>query len=121
MVENAITKAISRGSRTRRSKIGGAKKQLKHKTDRMQLKSDAMKLAHREINTMNKKKRRAAVTVVTWRRKATKVNTARTMPTNKQSVAVRQNAGKSRDRLAANKFVPKSLLDGVMAHSRVTL
>jgi hypothetical protein len=83
--------------------------------------SDVAKLAHREISTMKRKKRRAAFAVVTWRRKATKVNPARAMLAKKQSAAVRQSPGKFCDRLTANRFNPKSLLEGVMAHSTVTL
>jgi hypothetical protein len=40
---------------------------------------------------MKKKKRRAAIGVVAWRLKATKVNAARTMLANKHSGAMRQN------------------------------
>ena len=38
---------------------------------------------------MKTKKRRAAVVVVAWRRKDTKINTARAMLANKKSAAVR--------------------------------
>ena|SRR6267154_4339520 len=87
----------------------------------MQPKTDVANLAHKEITTMKKKKRRAAIAVVAWRRKATKVNTARAMLANKQSAAARQNLCKFCEGLTANRFVPKNLLDAVMVHSSVTL
>jgi hypothetical protein len=87
----------------------------------MQPKTEVTNLAHREVSTMKMKKRKAAVGVVAWRRKPANVNTARAMLANKQSAPVRQNPGKFCERLTANRFVPKNLLDGVMAHSTVTL
>ena len=58
--------------------------------------------------------------VLAWKRKATKVNTARAMLANKHSAAMPQNLGKFCERLMANSVVPKNLLNGVMAHSTVT-
>lgn len=87
----------------------------------MQPKADATNVAHKEITTMKKKKRRAAIAVVAWRRKATKANTARAMPANKHCAAARQNLCKFREGLTADRFVPKNLLDAVMVHSSFTL
>jgi hypothetical protein len=87
----------------------------------MQPKTGVTNVAHKEITTMKKKKSRAAIEVVAWRRKATKVNTAITMLANKQSAAARQNLCKFCEGLTANRFVPKNLLDAVMVHSSVTL
>jgi hypothetical protein len=87
----------------------------------MQPKTDATNVAHKEITTMKKKKSRAAIEEVAWRRKATKVNTTRAMLANKQSAAARQNLCQFCEGLTANRFVPKNLLDAVMVHSSVTL
>ncbi len=87
----------------------------------MQPKTDVTNVAQKEITTMKKKKSRAAIEVVAWRRKATKFNTAITMLANKQSAAARQNLCKFCEGLTANRFVPKNLLDAVMVHSSVTL
>jgi hypothetical protein len=57
----------------------------------MQAKTDVANLAHRETSTMKKKNRMAAIGVVAWRRKATKVNNARTTLANRHSAAARQN------------------------------
>jgi len=83
--------------------------------------TDVANLAHREVSTMKKKKRRAAVTVVAWRRNAIKVNKPRPMLADKHSAAIRENLGKFCNRLTANSFVPKNRLDRVMAHSTLTL
>jgi len=83
--------------------------------------TDVANLAHREISTTKKKKRRAAVAVVAWTRKAAKVKTPRPMLANRHSAAIRQSPGKFCNRLTANSFVPKNGLDGLMAHSTLTL